>query len=68
VLLVFNLREILEHLLRRAEENQTATFVQQHRLAEHLKDLRCRCMDRDQHDLVVGKAPDNFDHVLRIFR
>ena len=53
MLLVLGLGEILEHLVRRAEEDELAALVQQERLAEHLENLRSRLVDRHQHDLVV---------------
>ena len=59
--------EVLQHFLRRPEENEAAPFVQQHRFVEHLEDFRSRRVNGDENNFVVRKTLDDLDYVLGIF-
>src|SRR5215510_7659401 len=67
-MLMFRLGEIAKHVGWRAEKDEAAAFVEQDRLLEHLENFRARLVNRNDDDLVVRHAPDDFDDVLGIFR
>ena len=67
LMLVFGFGEIAKHVGWRAEKDEAAAFVEQDRLVKHLKKFRARLVDRDDDDLVVRHAPNDFDDVLGIF-
>ena len=65
-LAVLGLGEVLQRLLRRAEEDQLAPAVQHDRFVEHLEDPRGGLVDRHEHDLVVRHVADDLHDVLGI--
>jgi len=67
-MLMFRLREIAEHVTRRAEEDEAAAFVEQDGLVKHLENLRARLVNGDDDDFVVRHPADDLDDVLGIFR
>ena len=68
LMLMLGFREVAQHVVRRAEENQAPAFVEEDRLVKHLEKLRARLMDRDDDDLVMRHPADDLDHVLRVLR
>ncbi len=68
LMLVLRFREVAQHVVRRAEENQATAFVEEDRLVKHLEKFRARLMDRDHDDLVMRHPADDLDHVLGVLR
>ena len=66
LMLMFCFSEIAKHVRRRAEKDQPPAFVEQDRLVKHLEKFRARLVNRDDDDLVVRHAPNDFDDVLGI--
>ena len=61
-------REVLRASRGRAEKNDAAALIEQHRLVKHLEDLRARLVNRDEDDFVVRHPANDLDHVLGVFR
>ncbi len=68
LMLMFRLREIAQHVARRAEEDEPAALVEQDGLVKHLENLRARLVNRDDDDFVVRHPADDLDDVLGILR
>src|SRR4026207_56244 len=67
LMLVFCFCEIAKHVRWRAEKDEASTFVEQDRLVKHLENFRAGLVNRDNDDLVVRHAPNNFHDVLGVF-
>src|SRR6266480_2192590 len=66
LMLVFRLSEIAEHVGGRPKKDEAAAFVEQDGLVKHLENFRARLVNRNDNDLVVRHAPNDFHDVLGI--
>src|SRR4030095_12481180 len=67
LMLVFCFCEIAKHVRWSAEKEEASAFVEQDRLVKHLENFRAGLVNRDDDDLVVRHAPNNFHDVLGVF-